>query len=201
MEYREKQRMTRAVLGELHAHGRTDFSLERAAAESGVAVGVLEAELGGRDACLATAYRETGERLIADTTALCDAERSWPARVRDGLQIVLREIAADPVLAEAVTRSYPALDPAAYQHYVELLSAFEPYLAEGRSYVARDAELPDKVELLAIGSAEAIIFSELEAGRAKELPGMAPEILFSVLVPFLGPDRAVEEMRSAEAAH
>jgi hypothetical protein len=29
---------------------------------------------------------------------------------------------------------------------------------------------------------------------------MMPEILFSILVPFMGPDRAAHEMRSAAAA-
>jgi hypothetical protein len=57
------------------------------------------------------------------------------------------------------------------------------------------------VELLAVGAAEAIIFGEVDAGRAGRLPQMLPEILFSVLVPFMGPDRAADEMRTASMSN
>jgi hypothetical protein len=70
-------------------------------------------------------------------------------------------------------------------------------MKEGREYSEVEEELPGEVELLAVGAAEAIIFGEVDAGRAERLPKMMPEILFSILVPFLGPDRAAEEMRSA----
>jgi hypothetical protein len=73
-------------------------------------------------------------------------------------------------------------------------------MEEGREYSEADEELPTEVELLAVGAAEAIIFAEVDAGRAQRLPGMMPEILFSVLVPFMGPDRAADEMRNAAAA-
>ena len=60
--------------------------------------------------------------------------------------------------------------------------------------------LPGEVETLAVGAAEAIIFVEVEAGRGSRLPSLMPSILFSLLVPFLGPDRAADEMRRAEMA-
>jgi hypothetical protein len=52
--------------------------------------------------------------------------------------------------------------------------------------------------LLALGAAEAIVLEEVEAGRTEGLPALAPAILFSRLVPFLGPEEAAAEMRRAE---
>ncbi|MGN6557065.1 MAG: hypothetical protein ACTHLH_03535, partial [Solirubrobacterales bacterium] len=80
-----------------------------------------------------------------------------------------------------------------------LLQRFVPFMQEGRGYSEMDEELPSEVELLAVGAAESIIFGEVEAGRAERLPAMMPEILFSVLVPFIGPGRAADAMRSASA--
>ena len=51
--------------------------------------------------------------------------------------------------------------------------------------------------MLAVGAAEAIVFEEIEAGRAAQLPALAPAILFSLLVPFLGPEAASAEMQRA----
>lgn len=99
-----------------------------------------------------------------------------------------------------MTRLFPGIRPATYQRYVDLLARFLPYMKEGREYSEVEEELPGEVELLAVGAAEAIIFAEIDADRAGRLPKMAPEILFSVLVPFMGPDRAADEMRNASAA-
>jgi hypothetical protein len=57
------------------------------------------------------------------------------------------------------------------------------------------AELPAEMELFAVGAAETILFEEIEAGRAAQLPALTPAILFSLLVPFLGPEAASAEMR------
>jgi hypothetical protein len=48
--------------------------------------------------------------------------------------------------------------------------------------------------MLATGAAEAIIFEEVESGRAESLPAMLPSLVFSLLVPFLGPAHATAEM-------
>jgi len=63
--------------------------------------------------------------------------------------------------------------------------------------VGTGVELPREVEMFAVGAAEAIIFEEIEAGRAAQLPVLAPAILFSVLVPFVGPEAASAEMERA----
>jgi hypothetical protein len=114
--------------------------------------------------------------------------------------MLLEELAAAPQMAQVLTRSFPAIRPSAYELYVGLLGRFVPFMHEGRDYAEVDEELPREVELLAVGAAEAIIFGEVDAGRSETLPELMPEILFSVLVPFMGPDRAAHEMRSAAAA-
>jgi hypothetical protein len=109
-------------------------------------------------------------------------------------------MAAKPAQAKALVRSFPAIGPRAYRRYVEFLDGFVAAMREGRDYAEAEAELPDEVELMAIGAGESLIFAEIDAGRCAGLPAMLPEILFSVLVPFLGPERAEEEMKSAAAA-
>jgi hypothetical protein len=94
-------------------------------------------------------------------------------------------------------RSFPEIGPPAYQRYLVLLSRFVPFVREGRKHAGAFEDLPPEVELLALGAAKAIIFREVEEGRTERLPRMLPEILFSILVPFLGPDRAAEEMQAA----
>jgi AcrR family transcriptional regulator len=200
MDEQRRGMLLRAMLVELAGNGYRNASVERAQAEAGVSAAEFEAEFGDKDRCLFAAYDRLTEVVVAKASATCERSDPWPVRVRSALETLLRELAAEPQLAIAATRSFPAIRPSAYQRYVALLSRFVPMMHEGREYSEVDEELPGEVELLAVGAAEAIIFGEVDAGRAERLPQMLPEILFSILVPFMGPDRAADEMRSAAAA-
>jgi AcrR family transcriptional regulator len=189
-----------AALIELGEKGYADCTLQDALAQSGVSPTEFEAEFADTDACLYAAYQQMRAGFLQRARSECASQEDWTDRVALGLSLLLDEIAAKPLVARVATRVFPAIRPSAYQLYVEFLSDFEPLMSEGREHSEVDEELPAEVELLAIGAAESLIFSEIDAGRTEELPKMLPEILFSVLVPFIGPDRAAGRMRSAAAA-
>ncbi|HET7443039.1 MAG TPA: hypothetical protein VFJ57_00115 [Solirubrobacterales bacterium] len=200
MEKAQRERLFWALMTELSEKGYEDTTVEGPTAAAGLSQAEFEAEFKDKDSCLFAAYDHITELALSTATSECESGREWPERLRDGLKNLLEAIAAEPGMARAMTRSFPGIRPSTYERYVELLARFLPYMEEGRNYSAVDEELPGEVELLAVGAAEAIIFSEVDAGRAERLPQMMPEILFSVLVPFMGPDRAADEMRSASAA-
>jgi len=195
-----REKLLRAMLDELALAGYEAASVERAQAAAGVSGVEFADEFDGKDECLFAAYDHLTDQVVARASVSCSGEEPWPERIRSGLEGLLEELAAEPRLARALTRSFPGIKPAAYERYVDLLGRFVPFMREGREYSEVDEELPGEVELLAVGAAEAIIFIEVDAGRTERLPQMLPEILFSILVPFMGPDRAADEMRSAAAS-
>lgn len=200
MDAEQRDRVLQEILGELADRGYEEMSVERACARAGMDIAEWGREFGNKDECLFAAYDRLTDRVVERASADCAEAEPWPERVRVGLEALLAAMAAQPRMALAITRSFPGIRPAAYERYVALLGRFVPFMHEGREYSEVDEELPGEVELLAVGAAEAIIFNEVEAGRAEMLPQMMPEILFSVLVPFIGPERAADEMRSAAAA-
>jgi AcrR family transcriptional regulator len=196
----ERSGLLEAMLAELAEHGYREASIERALQACGISAADFEAEFAGKDECLLAAYDQLVARLVRRATRNCETTEQWPERVRGGLAAVLDAVAAQPDMATVMVRTFPAIRPSFYERYVDLLERFLPFMREGREFSGLEEELPTEVELLAVGAAESIIFSELDAGRAARLPVLMPEILFSILVPFIGPDRAAEEMKSASAA-
>lgn len=188
------------MLEELVQRGYGEISVDRVCEAVGVPETEFAAEFADKDGCLFAAYDRLCDGLVRTAGSGCQSDEPWPERVRRGLDALLEDLAAQPTMAQALTRSFPGIRPATYERYVALLTRFEPFMHEGREYSGLGDELPGEVELLAVGAAEAIIFGEVDAGRAQSLPAIMPEILFSVLVPFLGPDRAAEEMRTAATA-
>jgi AcrR family transcriptional regulator len=200
VEEAQRSGLLEAMLAEFAQNGYREASVERALAASGLSQAEFEAEFTGKDECLFAAYDHLTNRVVERAVQGCMHGGAWPARVRSGLAAMLEELAAEPEMAKVMIRSFPGIRPSFYERYVEFLSRFMPYMEEGREFSGLDEELPAEVELLAVGAAESIIFGELDAGRAAKLPMLMPEILFSILVPFIGPDRAADEMKSASGA-
>jgi hypothetical protein len=149
-----------------------------------------------KDECLVAAFDQLTEQLRAAIVRGCATGSGWPGRVAGGLRVLLGKLAARAQTAEALARTFPAIGPAAQARYQAFVESLAPLLGEGREFSGIAAELPGEVELLAVGAAEAIVFAEIQAGRTAGLPALGPEILFSVLVPFVGPARAAVEMEA-----
>jgi hypothetical protein len=196
----ERERLLGAMLEEMVEKGPDGAEIEAALRRAGLEGEQWLAEFVDKDACLFAAYALLTERLARKTAEGCELGENWPRRVRCGLEALLEELAGAPAVAQLLIRGFPVISPAARARYQAFVESFAPLLREGRELAGAGAELPREVEMLAVGAAEAIIFEEIEAGRAEQLPGLAPEILFSVLVPFLGPEAASAEMRRASEA-
>jgi AcrR family transcriptional regulator len=206
MEPAVREHLEEAMLRELGEKGREGLSPERALSEAGVSEAEFVAEYGSVDACLDAAYERLTIQLEAAVRVGCTTggqvlalhETDWPTRVRGGLEAILTELADRPAAARALTRGYPSLGPSQQARYQNFVESFAARLQVRREMGGVDGELPAEVDSLAIGAAEAIVFEEIATGRTEELPGMVASILFSILVPFLGPAAAAAEMKKAQ---
>ena len=82
--------------------------------------------------------------------------------------------------------------------YRSALARFTPFLEEGRQYASQGEELPADTARFAIGGATSMIFDEIRAGRGPELTRILPDLVFAVLMPYLGPEAAEDEMRRVD---
>ncbi len=192
----ERTRLLEAMLEELVEKGYPGVEVEAAVRRAHLVGVEWSAEFPDKDACLVAAFDELTEQLRAAICEGCAAGRDWPGRVAGGLRTLLAQLAARAEMAEALARTFPAIGPAAQARYQAFVESLAPLLAEGREASGTTGELPGEVEMLAVGAAEAIVFEEIQAGRTERLGELGPEILFSVLVPFLGAGRAGAAMEA-----
>lgn len=195
-----REAILQSLLLELDQHGHEGLELRSVCDRAGISEAEFKAEFVDLDQGLFTAYECLSDRLLERVRSSYAKEPVWPEKVRSGLAAVLTAIAENPRLAAVATRGFPAIGPGAYRLYVGLIDRFAALMAEGRDSAPVEGQLPAEVELMAVGAAESLIFAEIDAGNAGRLPAMLPDLLFSVLVPFLGPERAAEEMQSATPA-
>jgi AcrR family transcriptional regulator len=144
--------------------------------------------------CFLAAYDMLVEQVFAEVVANCDGTQTWLQRVEAGLGTLVRLFALDPELARTAVVEVAAAGADARQRHWNAVAKFTEYLEGGRE-LADGRELPENISLMSAGAVSGLIFDELLAGRAAQLPAMLPDLLFAMLVPYIGPRAAAEEMR------
>jgi len=152
-----------------------------------------------KEECLFAAYERVLEVLFAYVSRAFEGNGPWPLKIRRALRACLEACSAEPEVTKMATVEVPAARPEAQHRYCDALRRFFPLLIEGREYKRNGIDLPADLELMAVHGAEAIIHEEVVADRTEELPEKLPDILFTVLVPYLGPEAATAEVHRAES--
>lgn len=148
--------------------------------------------------CFLAAYDMVTERVLDEVIANCNGEQTWLERVRIGLTTIVEMFALDPQLARTAIVEVAAAGADARQRHWDAITRFTEFLEDGEE-LAGGRELPDNIALMAAGAVSGLIFDELLTGRAERLPQLLPDLLFALLVPYIGPGAATEEMRRAAA--
>jgi len=148
--------------------------------------------------CFLAAYDLVVERVLDAVIASCDAGQPWVERMRVGLATVVELFALDPELARTAIVEVAAAGADARQRHWDAITRLTEFLAEGEE-LAGDRDLPSNIGLMAAGAVSGLIFDELLTGRAERLPELLPDLLFAMLVPYIGPSAATAEMRRAAA--
>jgi AcrR family transcriptional regulator len=194
----ERTRLLEAMLEELVEKGYPALEVEDAVHRARLSGAEWSSRFPNKDVCLVEAFEELADQLRTAIGRGCMTGESWTERVAGGLRVLLAELARRASMAEALARTFPSIGPTAVIHYQAFVESLAPLLAPGRE-LAAGVELPGEVEVLAVGAVEAIVMERIQAGETASLPELGPEILFSLLVPFVGPGAASEAMEAERA--
>jgi AcrR family transcriptional regulator len=151
----------------------------------------------GKEACFLEAYDAVFDVLVAHVTAAFEAvaDEPWPEQIAAGLGALVELLAAEADIARMAMVEVTAAGEDARERYRALLTRFTPFLEEGRTYSGQGEELPADTARFAVGGATSMIFDEVRAGRGPELKRILPDLVFAVLMPYLGSEAAEDEMR------
>jgi AcrR family transcriptional regulator len=166
--------------------------------EAGVSRTTFYKHFEDKHECFLAAYDMLVERVLGEVIANCDAEQTWLERVRVGLTTIVEMFALDPELARTAIVEVAAAGADARQRHWNAVTRFTEFLEDGEE-LADGRELPENIALMAAGAVSGLIFDELLTGRAERLPELLPDLLFAMLVPYIGPGAATAEMRRAAA--
>jgi AcrR family transcriptional regulator len=194
-----RQDILTAMIRVVGAKGYKETSVADVIAAADVSRTTFYKHFEDKHECFLAAYELLVEQVFAEVVANCDGGAPWMARMTDGLGTIVRLFAVDPALARTAVVEVAAAGADARRLHWEAIARFTEYLDAGRE-LAPDKQLPENISLMSAGAVSGLIFDELLAGRADRLPERLPDLLFAMLVPYVGPQAAAAEMRRVAAA-
>lgn len=193
----ERERVLEAMVRMAAAKGYEATTAADVVEFAGVSREAFDDMFESKQACFLEAYEAVFDVLVAHVTAAFEAAAGepWPEQIAAGLGALVDLLSTEADIARLAMVEVTAAGDDARERYRAMLTRFTPFLEQGRTYSGQGEELPADTARFAIGGATSMIFDEVRAGRGPELKRILPDLVFAVLMPYLGPEAAEDEMR------
>jgi AcrR family transcriptional regulator len=195
----QRDRILDAVMIVVSDRGYAAMRIEDVIAVAGVSRRTFYDHFANKEEAFLAAYDLVVRQLTAAVSSAFAAGDAWSSRVSRGLSVFLALLAGEPALARVCIVEVLAAGPNALARRAAALERFRVFIAPDDG----DGEQPAQVTALTaetvIGGVYEVIYSRVVEHRTHELPGLLPQLLHAVLLPFVGPDVAVAECARAQA--
>lgn len=142
-------------------------------------------------ACMLAAHANLVDELEALVRDAYLGPEPWPRRVRASVEAALGFFAARPAVARFMLVELFAVGPPARERFADGFNRFVALLEEGLD--PGEAEVgPLRPASLAVSAIAARAYEEVVVGRAAELPRLAGELTYELVVPVRGEEAARE---------
>lgn len=193
----QRERLREAMVRVAAAKGYEATTVADVAEFAGTSEDSFYEAFQGKEECFLEAYDAVIDVLVAHVTSAFEAaaEEPWPERIAAMLRALVQLLSTEAEIARMAMVEVTAAGDEARERYRAALARFTPFLEEGRTYSGQHDALPPDTARFAIGGATSMIFDEVRAGRGPELPRLLPDLVFAVLMPYLGAEAAEDERR------
>ena len=195
----QRERMLEAMIDTVADRGYHRTTIVEVARRAGVGRRTFYEHFGDKESCFLAAHDWLLERLAIYAAPAYERPGPWPERVRRGLAALLTAIAYRPEGARLAIIEILAAGPNAHLRHLAAIEAFVPYIDQGRSETPLGPGLPPNLARIVAGAVLTRIHEQVASGRTGDLRRSHPELLYLVLLPYLGAERAHREMEKAQA--
>lgn len=189
----QRRRMLAAALETVAEKGYQDTRVTDIIARAGVSRKTFYEHFDEKEECFFAAYdRELAGLLETTSRAFAgEGRRPWPDRVRDAVRAMLGYLAEHPAAARVCIVDAMGAGHRAIARRDAALRDFTYFVDAGRGEAGH--EVPGRVALAVLGGVNELIANELTHGSPDKIEELAPEIVYMITLPFLGPEAALAE--------
>jgi len=189
----QRQRIVDAMIACCAEKSYTATTIADIVSQASISRTTFYKRFAGKRECFDAALDSCIEELRTAAVGARSADDSPPVTVRRAAAAALELMAAKPDLAQLVMGEAVAVEPEVIERYRKLLI---PAL-EGLWEAGDEPNGAHTDPQLAFGRAQVLVYNEIIAGRAAELPRLLPEIVYIAILPFAGHEKALAQAQLA----
>ena len=188
----QRERMIDGVIQVVAAKGYGTATVADVIKQASVSRKTFYEHFADKEECFIAAYDEITSQLMGQVTDAYEGSRPWRQSVAVAVRTILELLASRPALARFCVIEILAAGPRALERRDQALSRFTRFLQPGRAEGPPGVAIPDLAAQAVVGAVYSLVYDEILHGRTRELPALAPDLVYVTLVPYVGPEAAAE---------
>ena len=195
----QRGRILGAVVTAVGLRGYAAATVEDFVSGAGVSRKTFYQHFANKQVAFLAALDDVADRLVA---ALCtnaySAHEDYVSSAREALESTLRELAADPDAAVLGMVEVFAAGPEVLRRRGEIIRSLTEVITEQTRNFPQTALGASFTAETIVGAVLEVLYNRVQRGEAEQLPELLPDLLFCVVAPFIGEERATEERAKAQ---
>ncbi len=146
-----------------------------------------------KESCFLAAYDAILGRFVTEVIKACtEPDLAWPEQLERGIEVSLDFLAAEPAFARMCIVDMFSAGPSALERYLSAVRLIAAFVDGGRTRMPDREDVPQSIATMAVNGAAVVIRAEIVAERTEDLPGVGPDIVYSLLVPYMDREEAID---------
>lgn len=197
----QRERIIAAVARVCATKGYLKMSVEDILAESGVSRRTFYEHFKNREHAFLAAYDDVVGLLLHRVAGAVDSAEEFSDRVRAGLSSFLTYLASEPEFARMCIVEVLAAGPEAVARRDAAMRGFADMIQTNAATLLPDAPpVPDLVAETIVGGIYEVVYTRIVRGEVRKLPEFVPDLVYSVLLPYVGLEGAATALRASSSA-
>lgn len=192
---RQRERIVAAMTETAGTKGYKAARVKDIVERAGLSIPLFYTHFNSKEDCLLAAFDATVASILELVQAAMASATTTADRAAAGLRALVGSLAERPEVARLALIEIRKTGRNGEARYGEALARFARLIAEASA--DRRGGAASDIPRLVAGTVAGVIAREVGEGRAAQLEGLLPELLFAVRAPCVGGEKAAEEARSA----
>jgi AcrR family transcriptional regulator len=190
----QRARILAAMVDVVSEHGAANVTVAHIVSRSGVSRRTFYELFAGREDCFLAAFDQAIARIAAVVVPAFEEERSWRAKIRAALSVLLECLESDPCTGRLLVVETLGAGLKALERRRGLLLQIRSFVDQGRSEGKRGDGPPPLTAEGVIGGVLSVLHSRLLDPEPGSLLGLAGPLTSMVVLPYLGQAAAQKEL-------
>jgi len=193
----QRDRILAAVADVTSAASYAEMTVADIIACAGVSRRTFYEHFQNKESAYLAAYEEASGRLLEGVRWAYSSQEQFAERVRAAVEMFVVLVSADPGFSRMCLVEVMGAGAEALRRRDAAMAQFAAMLDENARALLDDPPSSIIAETL-VGGLYEVIYSRLVRGELRQLPELVPELVHALLLPYLGPERALQERDRVE---